>query len=776
MVKQELESQVFRFHDFEVDVAAATLRRGGQRIHLQEQPFQMLVALLEAPGTLVLRQDLCDLLWPQEQYGEFDDRLNTAVLKLRQVLGDSASHPRFIETVPRRGYRFVAPVTRGTTHQREGEEEPEAAGPAQGMHDSTGWKAAWLSIAVAIIAVIAWFAMQREAIPFAERDWVVITELENTTGDEVFDRSLRTALTIGIRQSRYVNVMPDQYINEALQRMGREPGTRITEGVGAEIAMREGARLLMVGSVSRIGEVYELAARLVDPQSLQDVTVVTARAPHRDRVIVALDELVAKVRLRLGESSDMVAAARVTLPKATTSSLEALKLFAEANETLWSSNEHGHAIEALEQAIALDPDFALAHMTLGAWYYAMNDRPRGEAHFGKALSLRDRLTRRERLWLEADVEGWRGNTEAAIAAYRRLLTEYPDASRVWFRLGYQYLKTRQCALAEQAYRRVLELNPSSANAWINIATCQAYQERYDAAIASYEQAFATRDSVRTASALREYATILVLAARPNDAKAVFEEMITAEQTYQRPLGHRGLGFLDLLDGHVTDAIEEFQTAVSLHHDRSDTTAELRTRIFLGWTLRMAGEQARLEHELDLIEQLLATETVSPYFIALAGKLLAREGRWKALSQLLDDVAERTNRGNPLDQASSLLLRGELALATGEYHTAVAALSEAAEGTHREAYFLESLAQALAREGRDDDSLAVYKEILARRWFGYEAQFVWMAAPYQMAVLADERGDTHVAEQYYHRFLDQWPAPDSRLVDVAAARERLRRTP
>src|SRR6202035_900931 len=110
-MQQKTERRIVRFGSFEADLREARLSKGGIRIRLQEQPFQILVLLLERPGQVVTREEICQKLWSNDTFVEFDDALNTAVRKLRAALNDSADNPRFLETVPRRGYRFVAPVS-----------------------------------------------------------------------------------------------------------------------------------------------------------------------------------------------------------------------------------------------------------------------------------------------------------------------------------------------------------------------------------------------------------------------------------------------------------------------------------------------------------------------------------------------------------------------------------------------------------------------------------------------------------------------------------------
>ena len=202
----------------------------------------------------------------------------------------------------------------------------------------------------------------------------------------------------------------------------------------------------------------------------------STQARGKDAVLPALDELATRVRRNLGESLNSVSAQRVALPRATTASLEALRLYAESLR----ADESDVHLDLLRQAIALDPDFALAHAGLGHAYYLSQNRQHrkeGEAHFVKALGLLDRLSHRERLWITALAEDSRGNREAAVSAYRTYLAEYPDDQAAWFRLGWTYLAgVRQFELAVEAFKRSIALNPSSSSAYVNLATAYSSLE------------------------------------------------------------------------------------------------------------------------------------------------------------------------------------------------------------------------------------------------------------------------------------------------------------
>jgi DNA-binding winged helix-turn-helix (wHTH) protein len=179
------------FGVFEVDVRSGELRKQGVRIKLQEQPFHVLTVLLQRPGEVVTREELRNQNWPADTFVDFDNSLNTAINKLREALGDSADNPRFIETLPRRGYRFIAPVTgvdgttRGTTTG------VSAAAPPRR-------RKIVVTAAIAVLAAVAggllWRA--RRAPHLTEKDTIVLGDFANSTGDAVFDGTLREGLSV----------------------------------------------------------------------------------------------------------------------------------------------------------------------------------------------------------------------------------------------------------------------------------------------------------------------------------------------------------------------------------------------------------------------------------------------------------------------------------------------------------------------------------------------------------------------------------------------------
>jgi eukaryotic-like serine/threonine-protein kinase len=217
MALETRSSEILRFGTFEVDVRAGELRKQGVRVKLQEQPFHVLSVLLQHAGEVMTREELRNQNWPPDTFVDFDNSLNTAINKLREALGDSADNPRFIETLPRRGYRFIAPVTGvdGTTR-----------GTAASVSAAAPIRSRKIVATVAIIMLAAGTAggliwRTRQARRLTEKDTIVLGDFANSTGDAVFDGTLREGLSVQLQQSPFLSLMSEEGIHQTLRMMGQ---------------------------------------------------------------------------------------------------------------------------------------------------------------------------------------------------------------------------------------------------------------------------------------------------------------------------------------------------------------------------------------------------------------------------------------------------------------------------------------------------------------------------------------------------------------------------
>src|SRR6202171_3424220 len=252
--------EILRFGTFEVDVRTGEVRKQGARIKLQEQPFQVLTQLLKRPSEVVTREELRANLWPSDTFVDFDNGLNTCINKLREALGDSADNPRFIETLPRRGYRFIAQVTGVDGTARGTVPGVSAAAPLRSRKMVV--TLAIVVLAVGIAGGLLWRARQPRRL--TERDTIVLGDFANSTGDAVFDGTLREGLSVQLGQSPFLGLVSEEGIRQTLQLMERPANTRLTPEITREVCKRTSSTAALDGSIALIGTRYNLILKAVN--------------------------------------------------------------------------------------------------------------------------------------------------------------------------------------------------------------------------------------------------------------------------------------------------------------------------------------------------------------------------------------------------------------------------------------------------------------------------------------------------------------------------------
>lgn len=623
-------------------------------------------------------------------------------------------------------------------------------------------------IAAFITAVLILFP--RPSVPFTERDWILITDLKNLTGDELFDRSLNMALAISIQQSRYVNVYPRPRINETLKRMGKPRGDTLDVILGSEVAQREGIRALVVPTISSIGNEYVLSASIVDPYTLLDMKTQMVRAEGKGEVLDALGDLAEKIRKDLGESLPSIARRNVRLPEATTSSLEALKKFSEGAWT-WGYGRYDDAVALWQEAVELDSSFAWAHASLGMCYYWYYRRPEGDKHFNKALSLLDQTTEREKLWIRSLIESSRGNYTEAILHSNLFLSRFPDDLDAWYNLGNYYMRIEQYEKALEAYKKTLALDPHMASAYANIATVDGYIGRYDDAIENYERAFEKRPEWITLLTLNhEYGFAYVRIGDFQKAREIFQLMLS-ESDEKRAMGYRSLGLLDMYLGKCSSAIEQLKKSTVSFGIANQPVGAARNHLFTAAAYRAKGMTDGFTEEMNEFEKIRETSYLIPWILHIAGKLYARGGEVERAVNVLQDLTSKMDENNKEDKNSCHVLKGEIETAKGNYDDAINQLEIACQ-LHRNIYTLESLAHAHFKNGDLDPAIAEYREIIETEILGWEGQEGWLRAHAQLGEIYEDLGDTENASRYYEKLLDIWKDADEDLPLLIDVKERL----
>jgi DNA-binding winged helix-turn-helix (wHTH) protein len=483
---------VYQFGPFEVNAASGELLKNGRRIRLQEQPFRLLVELLENAGHVISREELRIRLWRDDTFVDFDGSLRSAVRKLREALDDDAEDPRYIETIPKRGYRFLVPEVRRVDAAHQAADlsaNPIPAGtaalpPEYNLPAKTAWSRSrkWaLPITLLLIIIIAatLVSIFRHRKVLTEKDTIVLADFMNSTGDPVFDGALRQGLAVQLAQSPFLSLISEQRIQKVLRLMGKPADARLTPDIAREICERTASADVLDGSISRIGSQYVLGLRAMNCRSGEVVAEQQAQVARKEDVLDALSQISGKFRAQIGESLATVEKHNTPLAEATTPSLEALKAYSTGLKVTSSIGEAA-AVPFFKNAIEIDPQFAMAYAYLGLMYGAIGESALSVKNTSKANELRDRASDAEKFFITASYDSRvTGNFEKAQRTCETWAQAYPRDDRPHAYLAAFILpaSARYEEVVAQAQKK-LELNPDAAIGYIILAGGYTFLDRY----------------------------------------------------------------------------------------------------------------------------------------------------------------------------------------------------------------------------------------------------------------------------------------------------------
>lgn len=355
------------------------------------------------------------------------------------------------------------------------------------------WKAIVATVIVILAAAIGLiYFRSRKAKTLTEKDSVLLTDFVNTTGDPVFDGTLKQALAVQLEQSPYLNILPQSRISEALKFMGRPPDQRVTSEIGREICLREGTKAMLTGSISSLGNAYVITLSAVNAQTGDTLAIEQGEAASKEQVLKSLDQEASALRAKLGESISSVQKFATPLEQATTSSLEALQAFSKGQAKHATFDDLG-AIPDLKRAIELDPNFAMAYATLGVCYSNNSQTQLADAAITKAFELKDRASERERFYIAAHYyEMVTGETDKGIQVYEQWKQAYPrdNVPLDNLALAYSGLDQPEKALANAS--EAARIDPKDYYARQNLADAYVSLGRFDEAKAIIDQAVAQK--------------------------------------------------------------------------------------------------------------------------------------------------------------------------------------------------------------------------------------------------------------------------------------------
>src|SRR6516164_4901172 len=339
--------------------------------------------------------------------------------------------------------------------------------------------AAVLLAAALIVGGLYWRA--RGSKPLTDKDSIVLADFTNTTGDTVFDDTLKQALAVDLSQSPFLNVLSEEKVGKTLREMTRSPNERLSRDLAREVCQRAGSKAYLAGSIAALGTQYVISLEAVNCTSGDALAREQATAAGKEQVVPALGQAAAKLRNELGESLSSVKKFDVPLEEATTNSLEALKAYTMARST---QREKGdvEAIPFMKRAIELDPNFALAYGSLGVIYSNLNQTKLGTDYMKKAMDLRDRATEREKFHIAGLYYSFAtGELEKADETYALWKQAYPRDIYAYINLGANYMILGQYEKAAAETREGLRLDPSLAIGYNNLTQIYLALNRFDEA-------------------------------------------------------------------------------------------------------------------------------------------------------------------------------------------------------------------------------------------------------------------------------------------------------
>jgi tetratricopeptide (TPR) repeat protein len=579
----------------------------------------------------------------------------------------------------------------------------------------------WPALAGALLALAAvgwWFSSHQPKIQFGEWDWALITAFDNRTGEQLLDGTLEYALQRDLGNSAYVKVVPRERVIDALQLMRLTRETPVDENIGREISLRDGAiRVLITGRIDKLGDAYTLSATLMNPEDGVTMASFTAEAVNQSELLKSIGSISRNVRVALGEGLDSIRGSEQKLAPVTTPSLQALKLYSDADLLMSNGSTRREALPLLEEAVRIDPDFASAHVLL---YYSYTDLERDEQanrHLERAVELAETTSERERLFILSTYYGnYLKDIPKSNETNELLARLYPDHFWAASNLSSRYTLEQEHERAHSWLVRRAELRPNLE--WVQIEA---------------------------------WISALILGRDENIQQFRRRTGILADKSEWTNAHYGFIPIYELwLKGDFDDAFEQLELLVgdkepSELADDSWTFAHLRSFYLLAgqWNLfretsdyRSAVGWLQIIAELDSgdpssLNRYLKNVTAGNYWDAV---MFTLAGQFKAAEQIIADPdAPGRLSGMWRPREFMNLANGQLALARGQYEQAIGYLENSAEFSKLIAmphyYFARrAQAQALQALGRTEDAI----EVLVRDSNDYEwtlfepsATYFWM---------------------------------------------------
>jgi tetratricopeptide (TPR) repeat protein/DNA-binding winged helix-turn-helix (wHTH) protein len=770
--------RIYRLDGIEIDSGRMCLNRDGQERHLRQKTFQVLLYLLEQRHRLITKDELINHAW--QDTAVTDNALEQCLAEIRKVLGDDSRNPRFIRTVPRTGYRFIATVeevefsdaVQGLGSEDPGRFEPELSPALAKLPRTEFWisKRAWLvAVAIVVIGGVAGtiLVQKRRArvespsnvtLPQTEgKQSVAVMFFDNQSGSADLDwlrEGLADMLIADLSRSKNLTVLSRHQLRTLLDRAGHPASEKIRIEEALDIGQRSKAAIIIMGSFARLGEQIRIDAQLHDGTDGQLLAAERLVVDQPAQILTQVDLLSAKLASHLGGSEQSFSPG---LTSVMTDNLAAYRYYSMGVEKA-QGLENPEAITLFEKAVALDPGFAMAHARIGYTYVVGWGRlEEGKPYLEKAFKLTARLSEKDKLNIAAWYEVANQDYAAAIKLFQDLVARYPLDVESYRQLG-RLLRGENCQdEAIQIFKQGLVVDPEARELYNGLGATYSDLGRHDEAIAMYQRYVSLApeepnayDSLglgyqwagRYEAAIQQYHRALAL--KPNFELSIVHLANTLYQT-----------------GRYRESLKEYE-----HYLRVAPSVIERGRAYknIAYLQRSLGRLTAADRSARQALPIDPTTAVQYVTAALEKGDLSTAEKFK---QLLEQVRPK-DRGARGAFRELPFCQGQLELKSGRPAQAIERFKEALQYRppiwNIDAYE-DCLANAYFELGRWDEAIAEYERIL-RLNPNYPLVHYRLAQAYERKLQRDR------ARAEYEQFLQVWSNADSDIPEVVSARKAL----
>jgi tetratricopeptide (TPR) repeat protein/predicted Ser/Thr protein kinase len=651
--------------------------------------------------------------------------------------------------------------------------------PAVGPSDSPGPSRRRLAAAIAAVLLVAlaaggsWLWRHRAVRPLG-RFTVVLADFGNATGDAVFDGTLKQALAIQLEQSRFLNVLSDPKVRSTLKLMGRAADARLDDDTAREVCQRTSGKALLSGSISRIGSHYLIGLRATDCVTGDTLASAESEAESRDSVLKRLGSAGDALRERIGESLPSERGNSRPLDQATTSSLDALKAFTEGRRLQWQKGDAA-SVPLHERAVELDPNFARAHAALGMARFNLRDYGAAAAEFTRAFELRNRVSERERYYIESAYYGLAtGQLPKALDSYRQWAAAFPDDYIPFANLPLVAVPLGEYDQAAEAAREAVRLAPESGTGYANLADADIGLDRLADAKATCERAVAKHLDGSYLHLQRYHVAFL-----EGDGRAMEQEVewgrkhadSSVDLLWSESQTAASAGKLELARNLAQRARQVAASAGDAEQAAHVLAVEAERDAEMGDAGRARQEADRALAEMSGRDEII-----------VAALTFARAGEGARAEALADELGRLHAEDTIIQKYWRPAIRAAVALQRRDARGAIEELRQALPyelGDQGDCVMIPVYLRGLAylQDGRGAEAAAEFGKILSHRGVVRNSPLLPLAL-LQLARAQALAGDVTAARKSYDEFLEAWKDADAGVPILAAARserQRLQRT-